>query len=94
MALCWILSFLRFVATIGIASVMITLSLAEFGEKWRWLVTVSTVLGAAVDILITVPLCYDLVKKRQSSVHRLVRLQVYSPPLVCRYYPPKALGLC
>ncbi|KAJ8507300.1 hypothetical protein ONZ45_g10321 [Pleurotus djamor] len=62
--LCWTLSALRAIATTATTVVMSTNTLTRFTEHWGWLVGTTLIIGAVVDIIIAVGLCYDLYQKR------------------------------
>ncbi|CAA7271867.1 unnamed protein product [Cyclocybe aegerita] len=66
--ICWTLSLVRFAMSLvtGIKAYRLT-TIWEFTAEWKWLMTTLLCIGAAVDILVAVSLCYYLREKRDQS---------------------------
>ncbi|KAJ7168049.1 hypothetical protein C8R46DRAFT_259941 [Mycena filopes] len=61
---------LRFCGSMGVFALLVHYSRVSILLEWRWLVTTALGLGLAVDIMITVSMCYYLRKLRSSESRR------------------------
>lgn len=46
------------------------ITLEQFESDWQWLITFVLAIGASVDLLLAVSLCFYLKKRRDSSFKR------------------------
>jgi len=73
--LSWTGSALQLAALISIAVIGASMSLAEFAERFSWIITTSLVLIVIVDILNTGGLCYFLFTERsRNQIRRSVSM--------------------
>ena|ERR1700733_11863029 len=73
--ICWLLSFLRGVATIaaGVEALLAT-SVIAYVVQFRWLLTFILAVGAAVDVIIAAALCFYLKQHRATSFKRTIKM--------------------
>lgn len=72
---CWVLSFLRCVATIVTSiKAFMAPSIVEYEQKQQWILTFILAVGAVVDVVIAASLCYYLRKYRTNSFRTTVKL--------------------
>jgi hypothetical protein len=73
--ICWILSFLRWAATVaaGVEALLAT-SVITYVTQFRWLLTFILAVGAAVDVIIAAALCFHLKQHRSTSFQRTIKL--------------------
>lgn len=71
--ICWFLSFLRFLGSVGMTVVLATKTLAEFQKTW--LAAVTWAIGAVVDIIIAVTLTMFYIQRRKEAI-KYIRLSV------------------
>jgi hypothetical protein len=73
--LCWFLSTLRLLATLAAGiEALFTKSIVQFEVQFKWLLTFILVIGAVVDIIVAVSLCYYLRQHRDHSFPSTVKL--------------------
>ncbi|KAJ7899276.1 hypothetical protein B0H14DRAFT_2674253 [Mycena olivaceomarginata] len=76
MAVAFSLNVLRFIANMGSVTILVHYRRVSILLEWRWLVWTGLSFGLAVDVLITVSMCYYLQKMRWSTESTRARKMV------------------
>lgn len=72
---CWTLSFLRFVGSMVMGAGAVTMkNLSQFEDDWGWLIKAILAIGAVVDVIIALSLCWALNEKRARAFDGTMRL--------------------
>jgi hypothetical protein len=77
--ICWVLAFLRAGCAFGLLGIMLhTKGIEELQEKFKSLMVPALSLGASVDVIIAVSICYCLWTMRTSGVNEYVVIFIRS----------------
>jgi hypothetical protein len=78
--ICYLLTILRFLASTATGIIGITYhAIVPFLKDWGWLMTTYISLGAAIDMLIPICLCWKLRQSREVSISTYAAVSSHLP---------------